>query len=92
MPLTLSRYRIYAGRKRVGVVTETLDGVQIETSDLILRVELEQLLANPTAERTGGTFGNILPIDDQVAALTDEIWSQYSTTKEALVVVSTGRV
>ena len=60
MPITLSRYRIYAGQKPVGVVTETLDGVQIETSDLILRVELEQLLASPTAERTGGTFGNIL--------------------------------
>ena len=60
MPITLSRYRNYASRTQVGVVTETLDGVQIETSDLILRVELKQLLANPTAERTGGTFGNIL--------------------------------
>jgi hypothetical protein len=59
MPITLSRYRIYACRKRVGVVTETLDGVQTETSDLMLRVELEFLLSIPTAERIGGTFGTI---------------------------------
>jgi hypothetical protein len=59
LPITLPRYRIYICRKRVGVVTEPLDGVQIETSDVILRAELDELLSNPTAERIGGTCGSI---------------------------------
>jgi hypothetical protein len=40
MPITLSQYRIYAGRKQVDVVTETLDGARSGLLTQALRVTL----------------------------------------------------